>query len=131
MMPDCKARRNVLIVDSEPATLLSLTYVLRRDGVAVTTATTVERAEKALNNYVYDLALIDVRGASVLDTGGLELLSFIKRKWPRTKVVVMSASEGEEVRNDAYRRGAELFFLKPFSIDQLTQLLQKTAADAM
>jgi len=77
--------KRILIVDDEPTILLTLSYTLRSKDVEVITASRLEPAEEALNRYTFDLVIVDIRMSGVLGIEGLELLSYIKRRWPRPK----------------------------------------------
>jgi DNA-binding NtrC family response regulator len=108
--------KRILIVDDEPTILLTLSYALRSQDVDVTTASRLEPAEDALNRHVVDLAIVDIRMSGVLGIEGLELLSYIKRKWPKTEVIVMTAHGSDDVKADAYERGAKYFYNKPIDL---------------
>ncbi len=64
--------KKILIVDNEPAVLLSLSYSLRSMGVEVVTASRLESAEAALEKYFFDLVIADIRMSGVLGIEGLE-----------------------------------------------------------
>ncbi len=113
--------KRVLIVDNEPTILLTLSHALRSEGVDVVTASRLESAEEALNRYAFDLVVADIRMSGILGVEGLELLSYIKRYWPQTRVVIMTAFGSDEIRQDAYDRGANLYFDKPIDIEELTR----------
>ena len=111
--------KRVLIVDDEPTILLTLSYALRSREVEVITASRLEPAEEALSRQHFDLVIADVRMSGVLGVEGLELLTYIKRNWPETEVIVMTAYGSEEMEKDTYERGAKYFFNKPVDIEDL------------
>lgn len=113
--------KRILIVDDEPTILLTLSYTLRSKDVEVITASRLEPAEEALDRYTFDLVIVDIRMSGILGIEGLELLSYIKRKWPQTEVIIMTAYGSEEVKEDAYQRGARFYYTKPIDIDALLQ----------
>ncbi len=116
-------RSRILIVDDEPTILLTLSYALRCDAVDVVTAGRLEQAEAALQRDSFDLVIADVRMSGMLGVEGLELLSYIKRYWPRTKVIVMTAQGSDEVQQDAQDRGADRYFTKPVDIKDLLRTI--------
>lgn len=116
--------KRILIVDDEPTILLTLSYALRSKDVEVITASTLEPAEEALSRYRFDLVLVDIRMSGVLGVEGLELLSYIKRQWPQTEVIIMTAYGSEEIKKDAYERGAAYYYNKPIDIDELFQRIR-------
>jgi two-component system response regulator (stage 0 sporulation protein F) len=113
--------RRILIVDDEPTILLTLSYALRSKGVEVVTASRLETAEEALERYPFDLVIADIRMSGILGVEGLELLSYIKRYWPETKVIIMTAYGSDEIRQDAYERGANYYYDKPVDITELAR----------
>lgn len=113
--------KRILIVDDEPTILLTLSYALRSQDVEVITASRLEPAEEALNRYSFDLVIVDIRMSGILGIEGLELLSYIKRRWPLMAVIVMTAYGSEEIRKDAYDRGAFYYYSKPIDIEDLIQ----------
>ena len=113
--------RRILIVDDEPTILLTLSYALRSKGVEVVTASRLETAEEALERYPFDLVIADIRMSGILGVEGLELLIYIKRYWPETKVIIMTAYGSDEIRQDAYERGANYYYDKPVDITELAR----------
>jgi DNA-binding response OmpR family regulator len=111
--------KRILIVDDEPTILLTLSYTLRSNGVEVITASRLEPAEEALNRYAFDLVIVDIRMSGILGIEGLELLSYIKRQWPNTEVIVMTAFGSDEMKQEAYQRGARYYYTKPIDIAEL------------
>jgi DNA-binding response OmpR family regulator len=63
--------------------------------------------------------------SGILGIEGLELLSYIKRNWPRTEVIVMTAHGTEEIKTEAYERGASYYYDKPLDIRELSALMRK------
>jgi DNA-binding NtrC family response regulator len=116
--------RKVLIVDDEPTIQLTLSYALRAAGYEVVTASRLESAEAALERYSFEVVIADIRMSGILGVEGLELLSYIKRRWPNTRVIIMTAYGSEEVRQDAYARGASYYYDKPVDITDLINRLK-------
>jgi len=118
-----KLLKRILIVDDEQAILLTLTHLLRNEGVEVVACAEVEAAEAALSSGSFDLVLTDIRMSGVAGIEGLELLTYIKDHYP-TEVIIMTGYGTTEIEEEAYRRGAYHFFRKP--IDTM-ELLKKVA----
>lgn len=112
------ALKKILIVDDEQSILLSLSYVLKTEGVEVITCSEIELAETALNATHFDLVIADIRMSGVTGIEGLELLSYIRDRFD-TKVIVMTGYASNDTRNEAYRRGALCYFQKPVDIPEL------------
>lgn len=118
-------RKRLLIVDDEPTILLTLSYALRSEGLEVITASRLEPAEEALSRYAFDVVIADIRMSGILGIEGLELLSYIKRNWPGTEVIVMTAHGSEEIKKEAYGRGASYYYDKPVDIGELAERMRR------
>lgn len=113
----------ILVVDDEPDMLQLLARSLPPDlNCRVTTADSGKAALEALEKSVFDLALLDIR---MPDMDGLELLGFIKRKWPELTVVMMTAYGSIENAVQAMKHGAYDFVTKPFDHETLVFRLDK------
>lgn len=118
-MESAPAPKRILIVDDEPTILLTLSYAVQSPDVEVVTASRLDSAEEALKRYRFDLVIVDIRMSGVLGVEGLELLSYIKRHWPQTDVIVMTAYGSDEIRKEAFERGASRYYNKPIDINEL------------
>lgn len=116
--------KKILVVDDEKSILLTLSHLLRNEGVEVVVCSEVEEAEAALNNGRFDLVIADIRMSGVTGIEGLELLNFIKERFS-TEVIIMTGYGTPEIEQEAYARGAYHFFRKP--VDTM-ELLDKVAA---
>lgn len=114
----------VLIVDDEPTILLGLSHVLRRTGAHVTPCLGRDEAETAIQNQVFDLALLDVRLSGSEARAGLDLLTLVKQRSPRTHVIVMTAYGSDEIRHQAMALGAAHYYDKPINLDHLVGLVR-------
>lgn len=129
-MPVKAEPKRLLIVDDEPTILLTLSYALRAEGVDVITASRLEPAEEALSRYTFDVVIVDIRMSGILGIEGLELLSYIKRNWPKTDVIVMTAHGSDEIRKEAYDRGASYYYNKPVDIRELSERVRGLGSTA-
>jgi len=111
--------KKILIMDDEPSILLSLSYALQADGVEVISCSELEQAEEALENTRFDLVLADIRMSGINGVEGLELLSYVRRRYDTTDVIIMTGYNAKEIEAEAYRRGAAHYFVKPVDILEL------------
>jgi len=114
----------ILLVDDEPTILLGLSHVLRRAGAEVTSCLTRNEAEQAIRTFSFDLALLDVRLSGSETTAGLDLLTLVKERSPRTHIVIMTAFGTEEIRREAMARGASHYYNKPINLNHLLRLVR-------
>ena len=124
-MGEAAAPKRILIVDDEPTILLTLSYALQSTDVEVVTASRLGPAEEALKRKAFDLVIADIRMSGMLGVEGLELLTYIKRHWPDTKVIIMTAHGTEDVQQDAYDRGATHYYQKPVDIRVLMRKIEE------
>jgi DNA-binding NtrC family response regulator len=110
--------KKILIVDDEHSILLSLSHVLRTEGVEVLACNEIEQAEEALRSSHFDLVIADIRMSGIDGIEGMELLSYIKQNFD-AEVIIMTGYGTPEVEAEAYRRGAFHYFGKPVDIQQL------------
>lgn len=116
--------KRILVVDDEPTILLSLSHILSSKETLVVTSNRIEEAEVALSRYQFDLIIADIRMSGLDGIEGLELLSYIKATSPDTPVIIMTAFGSEEMREDAFLRGAFHYYEKPIDISHLLSKVQ-------
>ncbi len=117
--------KKILIVDDEESILKVLSKALRRNRVEVITTSTIEQAEFAIRNAHFDVVLADIRLTGVLGRVGLELLSYVEKKSPGTKVIIMTGYGTPEVEEEAYEKGAFRYFDKPIDLTVLMDLFSE------
>ncbi len=117
-------KKCVLIVDDDEAILESLAGLFQTDDVIVEGASTLEEATKLLSAHAFDLVILDLRLSSGASLEGLDLLSLIKTKAPKTHVVLMTAYGAQEIEREAIRRGASSYFEKSIPISEFRNRLK-------
>jgi len=116
--------KKILIVDDEPTILMTLSHLLSNKETTVITSSRIEEAEEALSRYAFDLVIADIRLSGMYGIEGLELLSFIKSKHAETEVIIMTAFGTDEIKEDAYKRGAFHYYEKPIDLSHLVSKVQ-------
>jgi CheY-like chemotaxis protein len=119
-----KATNKVLIVDDEETLTWSMTKTLAKDQgkYELFIANTGAEALKVLQKDPIDVVVTDIR---MPDINGLELLSTIRKQYPTTKVIIMTAYGSPEVRKEATRKGSYFYLEKPFEISDIRTLILK------
>jgi DNA-binding NtrC family response regulator len=113
-MTNGKERLTILVVDDEALLRWSLAEVLRRSGHAVIEATSGREALDAISpSSSIDAVLLDYR---LPDSADLRLLEQIRRRLPRSPVVLMTAFGTPEVVQGAMDLGAYCVLSKPFDM---------------
>jgi CheY-like chemotaxis protein len=119
-----KATNKVLIVDDEETLTWSMTKTLAKDQgkYELVIANTGAEALKVLQKDPIDVVVTDIR---MPDIDGLDLLSTIRKQYPSTKVIIMTAYGSPEVHKEATRRGSYFYLEKPFEISDVRTLILK------
>ena len=116
----------ILIVDDIPEYLDTLEVYLE-DRFEVLKALSLEEAKNILNDTRVDLAIIDIRlkENDPENKEGLELLTWLKEKYPDVKVIVMSAYREFDFAVEALNLGADYFMRKPLEPEELNEVINK------
>jgi DNA-binding response OmpR family regulator len=110
--------KRVLVVDDEPNIVMSLRFLMEREGLDVEIAPTGEAALQALERAPADLVLLDVMMPQL---DGFEVCQRIRAdpRWAAVKIIMLTA-KGREVERDKGRAlGADAYVTKPFSTREL------------
>jgi YesN/AraC family two-component response regulator len=71
-------------------------------------------------NVDFDLVITDI---SMPGITGLDLLSMIKARHPKTRVIIITAYGSDENKEQALQRGAENYIEKPFDLYEIRDLV--------
>jgi len=113
---------SILVVDDEPGMREVLEIMLRREGHAVSCASNVGGARKALAESPFDVVISDIR---MPDGTGLEVLQAARLSSPDAIVLMITAFATTETAIEAMQRGAYDYVTKPFQIEEVKLLLRK------
>ncbi len=113
----------ILIVDDDQSIRNMLAIVLAREGYRTVEAESGSHALRRLQEDSFDLVISDIK---MPDLSGIELLKKIKAILPELPVIMVTAyaSAGDAV--EAMKLGAEDYLIKPFNLDELKLVLQKS-----
>jgi len=90
----------------------------------VTTAEDGKNAYSLIENNNYDIIILDYK---LPDTSGLEILAYINNKSSSVVSIMMTAYASIEVAISATKQGAFDFLAKPFTPDELRNVIKKAA----
>ena len=122
--PEVQTILRLIIVDDNADTLAGLRQLIewRQLGIQlVGTARNGREGLALLSHESVDIVIADIR---MPDIDGLELTARVRREYPNTRVVLMSAHEEFEYAREALRLGVEEYLLKPLGVDQIQQTLK-------
>jgi DNA-binding response OmpR family regulator len=114
--------KKVLIVDDEETLTWSMARSLSKDkdNYEVLIANNGREALNFLEKNKIDLVISDIR---MPDINGLDLLVRIKKEYPQTKVIIMTAYGSADVQKEANQRGSLYYVEKPFEISDLRKII--------
>jgi CheY-like chemotaxis protein len=117
-----KNLKKVLIVDDEETLTWSMARSLSRDKdkYEVIIANNGREALNLLKKNKIDLVISDIR---MPDINGLDLLVKIKKEYPQTQVIIMTAYGSSDVQKEANRRGSLYYVEKPFEISDIRKII--------
>ncbi len=110
----------VLIVEDENIMREALADWLMDKGYQVATAENYTNAVKNLREKEFAVALIDLR---LPGKDGLEVLKASKKYQPSLKSIIITAYPTAETVSEATKLGALSYLTKPFSLDELDDLM--------
>lgn len=116
----------ILVVDDEAIVCARLKPALEKDGYTVETFTDSALARKRLSEHRFDIVVTDIKMAEV---DGMELLNFVREKWPESRVIIISGFATIDVTREAFQKGVCDVLAKPFKIRQLKELISRVASE--
>ncbi len=116
------ARIRILVVDDELIVRESLKGWLKKSGYEVDTASSGPEALQMLELAPYDLLFLDIMMPKM---NGLEVLEIVKKRFPETLVVMITAYGSVETAVKAMKNGANDYLMKPFEPETLALLVEK------
>ena len=117
--------KSILIIDDDVDILNAAKLLLKRHFRLVEIEKNPEKIPYLLNNFKFDLILLDMNFSRDVNTGneGFHWLDFILDKNKKQKVILFTAYGGIEMAVRAIKNGASDFILKPWINDKLLETL--------
>ena len=114
----------ILVVDDDPYILMSLEFLMKKNGYDVMVARNGKEALEMVNKQNPQLVLLDIM---MPDVDGYEICKYIKGSatLKNTKVIFMSAKTKETDIKKGYKLGASLYVTKPFSTRELIKQIKE------
>jgi two-component system, NtrC family, response regulator PilR len=113
----------ILIVDDDRNLRKMLAFVLDKEGYQVEEAISGLEALKKLKGRNFDLVISDIR---MPDLNGIELLKKIKTHDQDLPVIMITAYATTDDAIEAMKLGAEDYITKPFNLDELKIIINKS-----
>ena len=106
----------LLVVDDEPEICDFLKSFFEDRDFEVKTANSGEAALRTIEGFRPQVMLLDIKMGAV---DGLDVLREVKKRYPRVKVIMVTALETTEKIEEALRLGADNYITKPLSLEYL------------
>ena len=119
-------KRKILVVDDEDALRTVLSGELVSEGYEVRTAADGDDAISSLQKDGCDLVLLDIKMPRM---NGFEVLKFIKEKFPKTKVVMLTGFADLKNAIESKKLGAEDFVSKPYDLVDLLTTIERVLSE--
>ena len=117
----------VLLLDDEPIVGRRLKPALDKIGCQVEVFENPKEAVKRIDEKEFDIVVTDIR---MDEMDGLQVLEYVQKKWPQTKVIMITGYAKIDLAREAMGKGVFDFIAKPFKPDYLRRTIA-SAADAL
>ena len=109
--------QRMLIVEDEQDIADCLGQFFASRGFAVASAFSGEEALTLLKDHVADVILLDILLPGL---SGIEVLRRVRELHPKARVIIVTALDQEDLRQQAHRYGAVGYVTKPFDFSEDT-----------
>lgn len=114
----------IMIVDDDTSLRTALFRALDRKGFQVITSSSMKEAiQLGQTERPADMVLVDLR---LPDGDGIDLMTELKRINPQTQFIVLTGFGTIESAIRATKSGADHFITKPFELDEVLNLIDRT-----
>lgn len=113
-----------LIIDDEIDICFLLSGVLRNKNIQSVHVNTLRDARAALLTQAPEFIFLDNH---LPDGMGVDFIAFLKKNYPSSKVIMITAYDTPADRSKALFEGADLFIAKPFSRDAIYKSVEVLA----
>ena len=117
---------NALIIDDDIDTCILLSRILIENKIKSLSVNTLHDAENLFESVNPALIFLD---NNLPDGYGLNFLSYVKEKFPDAQIVMITAHSSDYNRRTALLKGAEYFIEKPFSLNDITNVIHSISGN--
>lgn len=112
----------LLVIDDDPVILEVISEILKINSHEVYTAPNGEAGVQQLATGYYDIVLTDLM---MPDIGGMELLTHVTTKFPKTMCIILTGYGTIKSSVDAIKKGAFDYITKPVTSSELMVVIDK------
>ena len=115
-----KVTKKILVVEDQGEMSLVLDMILNEKKLQLDYVNNLLSAEEYLQKQEPSVIILDNK---LPDGFGVDFISYIKKKYPLIKIIMISGFAS--VRDVALENGADMFFEKPFSLDEFYEAIDR------
>ncbi|HEV8282667.1 MAG TPA: response regulator [Chitinophagaceae bacterium] len=115
-----KVTKKVLVVEDEGEIGLVLDMILNERKLQADYVNTLLSANEYLEKQEPSVIILDNK---LPDGFGVDFISYVKKKYPAVKIIMISGFA--TARDVALENGADMFFEKPFSLDEFDEAINR------
>ncbi|OQX86893.1 hypothetical protein B6D60_05235 [candidate division KSB1 bacterium 4484_87] len=112
----------ILVADDDDVIRLSFEKLFEKEGVPAIIVADGKSALKALSERQFRLAFVDLM---MPEMNGMDVLRVIREEYPQTRVIIITGFGTINNAVEAMKFGAADFIQKPFTPEQIRELLKK------
>ncbi len=113
---------SILVVDDEPAVLLTYTMILRQKGYDVMGVATAREAKQVLQARGFDLLVCDLALES--SRSGFDVLQAARERDPSLPVILLTGYATRDLADEAQRHQVTMLF-KPIEVEDLLRSISE------
>src|SRR6266516_3214665 len=113
-------KRHILLVDDEPAILLTLKAILEMNGFEVDTAASAREALQKMDNGVFQMIITDMRMET--EAAGYDVIHAAKQKPYNPAISILTAYPS--LGSDWKSTGAQSLLMKPINTQELLRQIE-------
>lgn len=115
-----KKEKKILIVEDEGEIGLVLNMILNERKLQLDYVNSLLGADEYLQKQEPSVIILDNK---LPDGFGVDFIGYIKKKYPSVKIIMISGFAS--VRDVALENGADMFFEKPFSLEEFEEAITR------
>ncbi len=112
----------VLVVDDDDSSREGMALLLKSGGYDVVSAATGNEALDLLEREPFQLIVLDL---FLPDKSGIEILTYTRKRFPTTEVIVVTGYASAETAVSAMKEGAFDYITKPVNFEELLIVIKK------
>jgi heterodisulfide reductase subunit A len=120
---DSASQPQILLMEDESSVAQGLQMILKEEGYGVDLTMTGKSALDTLSHKDVDLLVADLR---LPDMDGMDVIRHVKKKQPKTEVIVITGYSNVLSATDAMRAGVSDYLPKPFTEEEFMAAVGRT-----